>query len=326
MSINVAGKYNSYTVTSDTAADTPGAIYATWAAELGVSETSSLYALDADDTAFPIDFGESPIPDGSVSGFFSSEGAIGWYKAAPTSGSQNSTLANVSRMFQLTPTAPVLLTFHPQADCRSEGIKLQRSGSVTILTGRIRQYASQTYALDFAARFNGNSTWQLICAPIDQPVDVRLFPIGATDASSPWTLLSTVDPGQKILITVIQSPAVLLSALLFAQVIPLVTSAQPLVAPKAVANAVLLRDVAHGGKGRIAGTVKEASTPEHGVKRRVRLHRKIDGMLTRETWSKPDGTYLFENIMIQPYYVVAFDHTGNYNGVIKDSIVPELMP
>lgn len=84
-----------------------------------------------------------------------------------------------------------------------------------------------------------------------------------------------------------------------------------------------LKDFVHGGAGSISGTVKDPGSPsdipEH---RRVRLHRKIDGMLIRETWSAADGTYSFPHIAVQSYYVTSFDHTGDYNAVIKDSIVP----
>jgi hypothetical protein len=113
------------------------------------------------------------------------------------------------------------------------------------------------------------------------------------------------------------------SVALVGRPMPLVTSVPPAVGIKITVPPIRLFDAFHSGTGRISGTVKEAGTPDHAVKRRVRLHRKIDGLLIRETWSAADGTYTFGNIMIQPYYVVSFDHTGNYNGVIKDSIVPE---
>lgn len=116
------------------------------------------------------------------------------------------------------------------------------------------------------------------------------------------------------------------STTLVGRAMPLVKVEITALSYAALPPATKLFDAGYGGKGRIAGTVKEAGTPDHAVTRRVRLHRKIDGMMLFETWSKPDGTYLFENIMIQPYYVVSFDHTGNYNGVIKDSIIPEPMP
>ncbi|CAN5753489.1 hypothetical protein BH11PSE12_BH11PSE12_08230 [soil metagenome] len=87
-----------------------------------------------------------------------------------------------------------------------------------------------------------------------------------------------------------------------------------------------LFDSVHGGKGHIAGTVKQADvSSDKPVIRKVRLHRKIDGMLIRETWSAADGSYRFAGIAVQPYYVTSFDHTGNLNAVIKDSITPEVI-
>lgn len=91
-------------------------------------------------------------------------------------------------------------------------------------------------------------------------------------------------------------------------------------------HAEVVADMFHGGRGVISGTVKEATASgEIALMRRVRLHRKSDGMVTRETWSDSNGSYYFSDIAIQPYYVTSFDHTGQHNAVIKDSIVPELM-
>lgn len=118
------------------------------------------------------------------------------------------------------------------------------------------------------------------------------------------------------------------SAALTAQVFPLAASAQPAIGFKKLASPAFIGDRDHGGDGRIAGTVKEAGAPvDLPVVRRVRLHRKVDGMLIREQWSAMDGSYAFNNILrTQRYYVVGFDHLGNYNAVIKDGVTPEMMP
>lgn len=92
---------------------------------------------------------------------------------------------------------------------------------------------------------------------------------------------------------------------------------------------VSLFDVNHGGRGRIAGVVTREGTPSDiPVSRRVRLHREGDGLLIREVWSSPtDGSYTFDYILeTQQYYVVAFDHTAFYNGVIADLITPDIIP
>lgn len=116
------------------------------------------------------------------------------------------------------------------------------------------------------------------------------------------------------------------SAALMGSCTLLVASGCPPITPKIRPILIMLYDTINGGNGRITGTVKEAGTPDTPVHRRVRLHRRIDGMVLGETWSAADGSYVFNNITIQPYYVTSFDHTGNYNAVIKDSITPEVMP
>lgn len=115
------------------------------------------------------------------------------------------------------------------------------------------------------------------------------------------------------------------SAALLVGVIALVTRPQPSPSSHKLEGVTFLRDTYHSGNGKILGTVKESGTPDLAVRRRVRLHRKIDGMLIREVWSADDGSYAFLNVAIQPYYVTSHDHTGNYNAVIKDSIVPVVM-
>jgi hypothetical protein len=91
-------------------------------------------------------------------------------------------------------------------------------------------------------------------------------------------------------------------------------------------SAVSLFDAVHGGQGIIKGTVSVVGSPQLPVSRKVRLHRKTDGMLIREVWSNSAGGYVFKNIPIQEYYVTAFDHTGSFNATIRDSITPETMP
>ncbi len=86
-------------------------------------------------------------------------------------------------------------------------------------------------------------------------------------------------------------------------------------------------DMEHGGHGRIIGTTQNAGTPDYPVARRVRLFRKRDGVLARETWSDAAGNYAFNNLRDDIAYVVtSHDHTGLYNAVIADSITPEPMP
>lgn len=83
-----------------------------------------------------------------------------------------------------------------------------------------------------------------------------------------------------------------------------------------------------GGGGYIAGTVKNAGTPDFPVWRRVRLLCRRDCRLVRESWSDPiTGAYSFHYINPSyTYTVIAYDHTGQYNAEISDDITPESMP
>lgn len=74
------------------------------------------------------------------------------------------------------------------------------------------------------------------------------------------------------------------------------------------------------GNGTISGIVTIENIPGS---RKVRLYRKHDGMLIRETWSAANGAYSFTNIdPAWEYFVVAHDHLRVYNGVIQDMLVP----
>lgn len=75
----------------------------------------------------------------------------------------------------------------------------------------------------------------------------------------------------------------------------------------------------------IGGTVAIKDSPTNiPVPRRVRLHDQPTGRLVRETWSAPNGVYLFPRIADGLYYVVAFDHTLVENAAIKDRITPQV--
>lgn len=76
----------------------------------------------------------------------------------------------------------------------------------------------------------------------------------------------------------------------------------------------------NAGNGVISGVVTIENIPGS---RKVRLYRKQDGMLIRETWSAANGAYSFTNIdPAWEYFVVAHDHLRVYNGVIQDMLVP----
>lgn len=98
---------------------------------------------------------------------------------------------------------------------------------------------------------------------------------------------------------------------------------------KATPAPVLLRDVNYGGKGRIFGTVDRKGTPANvPLRRRVRLHRDLDGVAIRETWSDATtGEFSFAGIdQAQRYTTIAYDYEHNFRAVAADNLTPEVQP
>lgn len=89
------------------------------------------------------------------------------------------------------------------------------------------------------------------------------------------------------------------------------------------------RDMEFSGNGFIAGTVKRDADPvDMPLRRRVRLHREVDGLMARETWSDATtGAYRFDGINeAYKYTVITYDHLHDYRAVVADNLTPELMP
>ena len=87
-----------------------------------------------------------------------------------------------------------------------------------------------------------------------------------------------------------------------------------------------LLDVECGGQGRIYGTVARKSTPSNvPLRRRVRLHRSVDGYLARETWSKADGSYEFREISTRyEWDVIAWDHERQEYSTVANNQLAEV--
>ena len=97
--------------------------------------------------------------------------------------------------------------------------------------------------------------------------------------------------------------------------------------PRTDGSAHLTLSVHDGGALRITGTTRNTGTPTAPVARRVRLHDQLTGRVITDTWSNPTtGAYAFNNIRTGIFYVTAFDHTGQFGGVIETDITPEPMP
>lgn len=93
-------------------------------------------------------------------------------------------------------------------------------------------------------------------------------------------------------------------------------------------DAATVLDTEFGGVGRVYGTVSRKATPANTpLVRRVRLHRSRDGLLVRETWSKPDGSYAFTGISPRyEYDVIAWDHEMNEYSAIANNQRAEVAP
>ena len=108
---------------------------------------------------------------------------------------------------------------------------------------------------------------------------------------------------------------------------PFAKGSNPVAAPVRDVRSAPFLDAEFGGRGRIYGTVSIKGTPGNTpVARRVRLLRSRDSYLARETWSKPDGSYSFDNINEQyEYDVLAFDHELSYFSEIANNKKPEFV-
>ena len=84
----------------------------------------------------------------------------------------------------------------------------------------------------------------------------------------------------------------------------------------------------------IYGTTVQAGSPDVPVRRRVQLFEcaNAHGMAfptsvipVRWQWSAPDGSYRFEGLdPAKTYGVIAYDHTGVHDPVVKLNLVPEV--
>ena len=120
----------------------------------------------------------------------------------------------------------------------------------------------------------------------------------------------------------ISVPVVLLAL----QVAPSAGAAAPYSGPRLL-GVQRSGDYIHGGPGRITGTVEEKATPNLPLRRRVRLHRDVDGLCVRETWSDAaTGAYEFTDIdPAYTYTAIAYDYARNHRAEAADGLVPEVL-
>lgn len=86
-------------------------------------------------------------------------------------------------------------------------------------------------------------------------------------------------------------------------------------------------------QGRLFGTTMVAGDPDAPVRRRVQLFTAANahGQVFPQTqyvdwqWSAPDGSWAFFDLdPAQRYHAIAYDHTGQYDPVIKMNLVPSV--
>lgn len=121
----------------------------------------------------------------------------------------------------------------------------------------------------------------------------------------------------------LQPPRVKAAALVIA------ASSPTSLAAVAFARAQMVRDIEHGGAGRIWGTTKTKGTLTNvPTKARVVLFHQRSKLLVRETWSDP-ATGAFEFVGIdtrQDFLVLAEDAAGSFRPVAASRLVPEVAP
>lgn len=315
----------------------PEAAYLAWADELGVSASETLQLLDGDDLSAPVSLGK-PVVGLSPVASFASEGGLGLYDITPTNTTQTSAAyPGVSRMLGLGTPAKIFLTFHPDADCRSETVRVQKTAQETILTGRIRTYNAQTFVLIFAIRIAPGRV-KFVLSSVDQPVQFRVFGAPSTPEATSVNLAAGSTTQIDISDLPFTDPGTLNVHL--SQVV-VIGRSQPLsygaVMPGSVAHLSVesgsVKDTASGvlgqGIGRVYGTVQRKTDPANTpLKRKVRLVRERDGLVVRETWSDANtGEYEFRYIdELQTWTVIAYDYEQNFRAVIADGITPEIIP
>ena len=86
-----------------------------------------------------------------------------------------------------------------------------------------------------------------------------------------------------------------------------------------------LYDLNFHGIFRVAGTTKVAGTPDVPVSRLTMLFDRNSKRSARVQISNGDGSYEFKSVKRGPWFVIAFDHTGEYNAVIADNVFGEPM-
>jgi hypothetical protein len=159
--------------------------YSAWAADLGVSDSATLHAIDGDDEAWPITLASQFLPGGSTTAFFSSEAGIGLYRSNPSNTTKTAyTLMGVSRFYGLISRPNVVLTYHTSGDLKSVSSKVQRSGATTIIFSKHTAYSSESLLRYDAAIKIENGAITFVGSAVDQDTPIYWHELVEEDATT----------------------------------------------------------------------------------------------------------------------------------------------
>jgi hypothetical protein len=270
--------------------------YATWASELGVSDTTSLPGLtNTDDGSAEIDLGFSYTIDGTDTKLMqTSEGSIGFY-ASPSSYLNASRpitgvipdQVNVTRAYTTRSLNPSMIINckHPSVDSKSYATKWQKTDDTMIMFLKWSSYNnSEVNRVDFAMKMSKGNLEVVCNTNTNSGAYFQIFLMDSTGSSG--QALSGNGNFAKVLL-------------------PSNTYQFKTVIPK------LLSGVVIGSDGLFAS-------------RQVRAYDRITGNLVGSTTSdEVDGSYSITTVVNSGHYVVCLDDSdGDINAIIFDRVIP----
>lgn len=355
MSVLIPGKVLDFLYDVTTGGSSPNTTYNDWCTELSLPNTgvySGAPTFNIDDSPVPFTPATGLVSGAHANIYFGPETGIAWTTLATAPGGTmgNSGAVGMNRYFGVSNTT-MGLWWHSDSigDVESKNVRAQKSASVTIMYGENDILgAGTTGAATWALRLNADGTMVLVIAPTNDTYNLRVLnftsPISslahsfAVDSiASGVTKKFTISYAAPTYVpTTVAIPVMNRVALYDVPPMNLAYNfalgKAPLVTPnnfelKRLLDVVSIKDFIYGGAYRITGSIMiQASPTDLPMSAKVRLYKKNDGNLVKEVFSAADGSYIFNNIANTSYYLIAFDHTGSYNAVIRDSILPDLIP
>ncbi len=160
-------------------ATSPAAAYSAWCAAAGISDTSTLQAIDEDDEAYSFTLAAPFFVDTPGRAFVSTEGGVGFYTGVPgdttLSNYTGESIPNINRFIGSRSKPLFALTYHPyDSDLRSVNGKIAQSANATFIFVRHEQYNDDTLnKYDVAIRIAAQSI-EMIGANFDTDTKILL--------------------------------------------------------------------------------------------------------------------------------------------------------